>query len=204
MIDICIKKIGGVWFGVAHDRELIYATTFAFGEDKVLKSLRESLPSHAPFQQLGKPSSFAERVIAVIKDIYVGKNVLHSFSFATERLSKYARKVIDVVSLIPPGYVASYGAVAKAAGGSPRAVGRVMAINPFAPICACHRVVSSDLSLGGYGGGLDVKLAFLKREKRGYTSKKEIPVDGKKLELYPVEWVLRKLDKDKRQTPLRG
>jgi hypothetical protein len=73
-----------------------------------------------------------------------------------------------------------------------------MATNPFAPLCACHRVVASDFSLGGYGGGLAVKAAFLKRERRGYKSKREVSVDGKKLELYPVEWVLRKLEDDKR------
>jgi len=97
--------------------------------------------------------------------------------FATEHLSDYAKGVIGVVSLIPQGYGASYGAVAKAAGGSPRAVGRVMAMNPFLPICACHRVVGSDFSLVGYGGGLDVKLEILKREKRGYASKKECSLE---------------------------
>jgi hypothetical protein len=71
-----------------------------------------------------------------------------------------------------------------------------MAANPFAPIVPCHRVVSSDFTLGGYGGGLDVKLAFLVREKRGYTSQREIPAGGRKLMVFPVEFVLRKLKKD--------
>ena len=83
-------------------------------------------------------------------------------------------------------------------GGSPRAVGRVMATNPFAPLCPCHRVVSSDFTLCGYGGGLDVKLAFLKRERRGYPSKKVIKAGGGKLALFPVEFVLSKLERDKR------
>jgi methylated-DNA-[protein]-cysteine S-methyltransferase len=146
---------------------------------------------------LTKPSTFAENVIVAIKDIFEGKDVSHSFFFPTEHLSNYAKGVIGVVSLIPPGYVASYGAVAKAAGGSLRSVG-VMAMNPFLPICACHRVVGSDFSLVGYGGGLDVKLEILKREKRGYASKKEMFVGSKKLELHPVECVLRMLERDKR------
>ncbi len=73
---------------------------------------------------------------------------------------------------IPLGYVTSYGAIAKAVGGSPRAVGNVMASNPFAPIVPCHRVVKSDLTLGGYGGGLKVKVELLSREKRGFSSLK--------------------------------
>jgi hypothetical protein len=68
-----------------------------------------------------------------------------------------------------------------------------MAANPFAPIIPCHRVVSSDFTLGGYGGGLNVKLEFLVREKRGYTSPREIPVGDKKLQVFPIELVLRKL-----------
>jgi O-6-methylguanine DNA methyltransferase len=161
-----------------------------------LQGLLESIPFNVPFQHLEKASIFAEHVLGLLRNIYDGKDVSHSFSLATEHLSDYARKVIEIVSLIPLGYVASYGSVARAAGGSPRAVGRVMALNPFAPIVPCHRVVSSDFTLGGYGGGLKVKLDFLKREKRGYTAKREIPVDGKKLQVFPTEFVLRKVEKD--------
>jgi O-6-methylguanine DNA methyltransferase len=104
--------------------------------------------------------------------------------------------VLEVTSLVPVGYVTSYGSIAKAAGGSPRAVGNVMAANSFAPIVPCHRVVSSDFTLGGYGGGLDVKLEFLVREKRGYQSPREIPVNDRKLTVFPVEFVLRNFKKD--------
>lgn len=198
MINIHAKSIDGVWFGVAHDRESIFATTFALSKDKVLQGLKESLPNSIRFQQLDKPSSFAEHVIAVIKDMYDGKDVSHNFSLATEHLSNYAKTVIRVVSLIPPGYIASYGAIAKVAGGSPRAGARIMAMNPFPPICACHRVAVWDFSLVGYDGGLDVKLEISKREKRGYPSKNEMTVESKRLELHPVEYVLRKLEKEKR------
>jgi len=39
-----------------------------------------------------------------------------------------------------------------------------MANNCFAPLVPCHRVVKSDFTLGGYGGGLKVKIALLKKE----------------------------------------
>ena len=99
--------------------------------------------------------------------------------------------------MIPVGYVASYGALSEAAGGSPRAVGGVMASNPFAPIVPCHRVVKSDFTLGGYGGGLDTKAKMLTREKRGKSSPLDIPIAGKKLRLFPVELVLEKVEKGK-------
>jgi hypothetical protein len=71
-----------------------------------------------------------------------------------------------------------------------------MALNRFPPICPCHRVVSSDFTLGGYGGGLDLKLEILKRENGGFSSKRGITVNGKKLEGFPAEFVLRRLRKE--------
>jgi O-6-methylguanine DNA methyltransferase len=198
MVTIYAQKVGDVWFGVACDGERIFATGFGPSEKRVLQGLGVCVPSNVPFQRVEKASAFAERVIGLLKDVYDGKDASQNFPFETGRLSDYTRRVIEAVCLIPPGYVASYGGVARATGGSPRAVGRVMALNPFAPLCPCHRVVASDFTLCGYGGGLDVKLAFLKRERRGYSSKKQIKVDKGKLELFPVEFVLDRTEKGKR------
>jgi methylated-DNA-[protein]-cysteine S-methyltransferase len=196
MIDICIRNLEEVWFGVACDEKEIFATTFTSSEKRALKDLLGNIPFGVHFQRPEKISAFAQRAIVALKDIYNGKDVSENFSLATKHLSNYMRKVIKVTRLIPLGYVTSYGEIAKVAGGSPRAVGRIMASHPFAPIVPCHRVVASDFTLGGYGGGLDMKLAFLSREKRGYASKQEILVNSKKLELFPVEFVLRKTGKE--------
>lgn len=192
MIELYIKDLEGVWFGVACDEEKIFATSFASSEERTLKGLLESIPFDAQFQRSEKISAFAERVIITLKNVYDGKDAPQKFSLATKHLPEYTKRVLEVTRLIPSGYVSSYGAVAKTAGGSPRVVGRVMASNPFAPIVPCHRVVGSDFSLVGYGGGLEAKLAFLKREKRGYASEKEVSVNGEKLKVWPVEFVLRK------------
>jgi len=103
--------------------------------------------------------------------------------------------VLKCVWQIPVGYLTSYGAVAKTCGGSPRAVGRVMATNPFPLLIPCHRVVTSDFSLGGYGGGIKVKLEILRRENRGYTRPKEIKTEAGVLLVHPVDEVLKKVAK---------
>lgn len=187
MTSVYTEKVENVWFGVALNGERVCATTFGSSEKKVLQSLRESIPQNVTFQRMEKPTKFAQHLIAVLKEVYDGKSFSKNFSFETQSLSNYARTVIETVCLIPPGYVASYGGVANAVGGSPRAVGHVMATNPFAPLCPCHRVIRSNFTLGGYGGGLDVKLAFLKRERKGYPSKKIVETSKGKLELFPVE-----------------
>ena len=167
MISVYTKNIGSVWFGVACDEQCVFGTSFARSEQEALRCLLSGIPFNVPFQVLSAPSAFAEDVLTSVKNVYDGKDATHGFSLATEHLPAYTRRVLEAASLIPAGYVASYGSIAKAAGGSPRAVGNVMARNPFAPLVPCHRVVSSDFTLGGYGGGLNVKLDFLVRKKRG-------------------------------------
>jgi O-6-methylguanine DNA methyltransferase len=194
MIDVYTKNIAGVWFGVACAGQRVFSTSFAYTQQEAARKLLSSIPFNVPFQVHPEPSAFAETVLASMKNVYDGSGVSERFSLATEHLSAYTQNVLEAASLIPVGYVASYGSIAKAAGGSPRAVGRVMASNPFAPIVPCHRVVSSGFTLGGYGGGLDLKRELLVREKRGHISPLEIPLGDKKLQVFPVEFVLRKLD----------
>ena len=196
MLDFYIEKADQIWYGVAFKGETIYATSFAKSEKNTLRGLRDSVS--VPLQDSPRKTEFAGSVIQALKKTYDGKESSNRFIFANEHLPKYTWKILETVCKVPSGYVTSYGEVAKAAGGGPRAVGQIMARNPFAPLCPCHRVVRSDLSLGGYGGGLDMKLAFLKREMRGCTSEKEISINGKKLKVFPVELAIKKATESKR------
>jgi methylated-DNA-[protein]-cysteine S-methyltransferase len=66
------------------------------------------------------------------------------------------------------GETASYSEIARAIGEplAARAVGKANAINPIAIIVPCHRIIGSDGSLTGYGGGLKMKRALLEHEAR--------------------------------------
>jgi methylated-DNA-[protein]-cysteine S-methyltransferase len=69
---------------------------------------------------------------------------------------------------IPFGRTTSYGAIAKIIGHptASRAVGAANGANPIALIVPCHRVIGSDGSLTGYGGGLPLKRKLLEHEAR--------------------------------------
>jgi methylated-DNA-[protein]-cysteine S-methyltransferase len=69
---------------------------------------------------------------------------------------------------IPFGTTTSYGAIAKRIGHphAARAVGAANGANPIALIVPCHRVIGSDGSLTGYGGGLPLKRRLLEHEAR--------------------------------------
>jgi O-6-methylguanine DNA methyltransferase len=193
MIRVYAKNIGNMWFGVACDEQRVYSTSFSATEQKAVAGLLDGLPFNVPFQVFPAPSPLAASVLANLKSIYDGKGAPQHFPLATEHMPAYTRRVLETVHAIPVGYVATYGSIAKAAGGGARAVGNVMARNPFAPVVPCHRVVSARFGLGGYGGGLNVKHAFLIREKRGFTSPRSIRVGDGVLQVFPVEFVLRKL-----------
>jgi AraC family transcriptional regulator of adaptative response/methylated-DNA-[protein]-cysteine methyltransferase len=70
---------------------------------------------------------------------------------------------------IPHGETRSYDQEARAIGrpGAHRAVGRANGDNRLAILIPCHRVVRSDGSLSGYGGGLWRKRWLLERERGG-------------------------------------
>ena len=67
---------------------------------------------------------------------------------------------------IPYGETITYAELSNRVGcvSGFRAVGAANGANPVAIVVPCHRVVASDLTLGGYGGGLPSKELLLKLE----------------------------------------
>ncbi len=87
------------------------------------------------------------------------------------RGAPFEKKVWTALCSIPPGQTTSYGAIAQALGsaGASRAVGAANGTNPIAIIVPCHRVIGSNGSLTGYGGGLYRKTWLLEHERRWRT-----------------------------------
>ena len=79
----------------------------------------------------------------------------------------FQRNVWAALLTIPYGDTRSYGEIAAQIGspGAFRAVGLANGHNPIGIIVPCHRVIGSNGSLTGYGGGLDRKRALLALEK---------------------------------------
>lgn len=79
---------------------------------------------------------------------------------------------------IPYGEVITYAELARRVG-SPngfRAVGHANGQNPIAIIVPCHRVIASDGTLGGYGGGLPMKQWLLDLEKAVIPAQRQMSV----------------------------
>ena len=80
--------------------------------------------------------------------------------------------VWNALLAIPYGATASYGDIARSVDrpNAVRAVGQANGRNPLAIVVPCHRVVGSDRSLTGYGGGIERKRFLLALEGAPLTA----------------------------------
>jgi methylated-DNA-[protein]-cysteine S-methyltransferase len=81
--------------------------------------------------------------------------------------TEFQKKAWNALLAIPYGQTRSYKEQATAIGNikACRAVGAANGKNPIGIIIPCHRVIGSDKTLIGYGGGLEIKKALLDLER---------------------------------------
>lgn len=82
----------------------------------------------------------------------------------------FSERIYKQLSKVPEGRVTTYKALANSLHTKAyQAVGTAMKNNPYAPVVPCHRVVSSDGSIGGFKGytsgkTIQEKIEMLKKE----------------------------------------
>jgi methylated-DNA-[protein]-cysteine S-methyltransferase len=120
-----------------------------------------------------KPAGFELAETPLIKkaasqlaEYFDGKRKTFNLPLAPEG-TEFQQKVWQALQAIPFGETRSYGEIAAQIGRpkASRAVGMANNRNPIVIIIPCHRVIGSDGSLTGYGGGLKVKEFLLKLER---------------------------------------
>ena len=102
---------------------------------------------------------------------FLGHKVLFPDELDFSGATSFQRRVWEEARLIPYGETRSYAWVARQVGKpkAARGVGQAMASNPFPIIIPCHRVITSQGKLGGFGGGLDMKKQLLALEAAAST-----------------------------------
>ncbi|HJE19996.1 MAG TPA: methylated-DNA--[protein]-cysteine S-methyltransferase [Aliicoccus persicus] len=100
-------------------------------------------------------------------DLYFD-NKLETFTFPIKYMkgTLFQQSVWDELRKIPFGETLSYKELALKCGGAnySRAVANANGKNPISIVIPCHRVISSDGTLGGYTSGTDKKQALLDHE----------------------------------------
>jgi len=115
----------------------------------------------------GTPDAVDETVRQI--DAYFAHQ-LREFSLPLEPSgTEFQRRVWFTLADIGYGETETYGQLAARVGNPKacRAVGLANGRNPIPLILPCHRVIGSNGSLTGYGGGLDLKRWLLDHEARG-------------------------------------
>ncbi|MFB0921402.1 MAG: methylated-DNA--[protein]-cysteine S-methyltransferase [Oscillospiraceae bacterium] len=113
----------------------------------------------------GEPSKLSDAAAKQLREYFAGKR--RDFDLPLDAQgTAFQKKVWTALMEIPYGETRSYKDIAEAVG-SPkgfRAVGGANHNNPISIIIPCHRVITADGGLGGYGGGLDIKTLLLELE----------------------------------------
>jgi methylated-DNA-[protein]-cysteine S-methyltransferase len=144
----------------------IFLPTKREGMDSLI---RQSFPD-----AVKRSHSTIDQVCESIRGSLAGKDVkFHRSIIDMSICREFQRKVLSQAMRIPKGKVSTYGKLAKRAGipGGARAVGRVMACNPYPLVVPCHRVIQADGGLCGFGGGLKMKRDLLSIEGVTFDSK---------------------------------
>jgi methylated-DNA-[protein]-cysteine S-methyltransferase len=102
-----------------------------------------------------------------LKAYLAGKPVRFKFRLDPSAGTPFQRKVWRALLKIPRGQTRSYAWVAKQIGQpkAVRAVANACGANRVPILIPCHRVIASDGSLGGFGGGLAMKKKLLALER---------------------------------------
>jgi methylated-DNA-[protein]-cysteine S-methyltransferase len=112
------------------------------------------------------PRPFAS-IVRQLSEYFSGERRTFEVMLAPQG-TPFQRSVWTALQNIPFGAVRSYGDIARQIGRPQafRAVGRANGANPWPIVVPCHRVIGSDQSLTGFGGGLDIKRTLLRLETR--------------------------------------
>jgi methylated-DNA-[protein]-cysteine S-methyltransferase len=80
----------------------------------------------------------------------------------------FQQRVWRALRMVRAGHTASYSEIARIIGApaAVRAVGAANGANPVAVVVPCHRIIGSNGTLTGYGGGLRRKEWLLRHEGR--------------------------------------
>lgn len=132
------------------------------GDDAFVAHLEDRFPDR-PVIRDGRTLVEAERQL---REYFAGARARFELPVDLGTLSDFDRRVLREARDIRFGHALSYGQLARRIGRpkAARAVGGALGRNPVAIVVPCHRIVRSDGSLGGYGGGVEWKRRLLALE----------------------------------------
>lgn len=172
IIEVGKEQIGLVWRDV-HGKPQVEYIYLPRANQKMTDRIAKDFPTISKI-----PRRIPGGIDKMIAGFYGGRKLKFDLSLLNfSGLSDFSAKVLKQLFKIPRGKVVTYSGLAAKIG-SPnacRAVGTVMANNPFPIIIPCHRVIRADGSTGQFGGGAGMKKELLKKEGVVLDNKFNVP-----------------------------
>lgn len=164
LVDVAYDRVDsplGTLLVAITDKGLVRLGFHAEAEDLVLEELARRVSPRI----VREPSKVAP-VARELDEYFEGRRTAFETPVDWSLVGPYARRVLRATAAIPFGQVSTYREVARKAGNpaASRAAGNALGSNPIPVVVPCHRVLRTNGSLGGYGGGLDKKELLLRLE----------------------------------------
>lgn len=143
-------------------------TLFLVADEKALYGVfltQQKVPLLKNLDGKGADVKILKQTVRQLKEYFAGQRKDFDLPLAAEG-TEFQKEVWKQLSQIPYGKTYSYKDIAKKVRKEKafRAVGTANGKNPHCIIVPCHRVIAADGTLGGYGGGLKMKIKLLELE----------------------------------------
>jgi O-6-methylguanine DNA methyltransferase len=145
------------------DKGLVHiALPHQSGRDR-LKEIKHAFPDCTLMEDGGKN----REAVRQIEEYFRGVRTTFSLDLDL-RGTDFQKKVWKALMKVPYGWTRSYGQIARDIGHPRafRAVGGACHKNPIPLVIPCHRIIGSDGSMTGFGGGISLKEKLLDLEKK--------------------------------------
>lgn len=148
---------------VTDEQGVLRALDWHDHEARMHELMRRQYPTAKPQLKVTAQRSAATQAMQAYFDGDIA--VIHQLEVATGG-TDFQRQIWTALRGIPDGETTSYGELARRIGNpaAVRAVGLANGANPISIVLPCHRVIGSNRSLTGYGGGLQRKQWLLQHE----------------------------------------
>ena len=159
--------LGRLWIAVRE--EGLFLLDFSETEEEFMGNLDEILKHIAGVPEIRlDPTNLSIYLEALLNFFNHKAPIPKDLPIDIDFLTDFQRQILELIQSIPFGAVMTYGDIAKQLEkeNAARAVGQVLRRNPLPIIIPCHRIVSADGTVGGYGGilGSERKITLLKHE----------------------------------------
>jgi len=154
-----------------YNHEKLYFAV-ALKDNKIIKTILPKTSQEEAIDEVSRGFSsyqLSDAYDSLAKSVcmsYHGEKISFKDKFIDDEIrGNFQKDVLQEVVEIPYGKVKTYKQIAEAVDSKAyRAVGTAIGRNPLPIIIPCHRVVKSDLSIGGFLGGTKMKKEILENE----------------------------------------